>query len=81
MGIDLALLDDPRLRPSNDAFRRPPWKRTTLEDESRGEKCPSRCQIARDDIARDDVRGVGIWVPQKVSQGDDRPRIAAGRCR
>lgn len=76
LGIHLALLHDPRLRPTDELLREPLGHRARLLDQPRRLERAFVSQRPRDDVAREDVRRVRVRVAQEVGEGDDLPGVA-----
>lgn len=78
-GVDLALFEDPALRTGHHAARRPAGEVAALQDEARrAQRTHGRCG-ALDDVAREDVRGVWVWVAQEEGKRDDGPWVTGER--
>jgi hypothetical protein len=73
--VNLALLNDPGLCATDDALGEPAGHCTSFEDEAGGQERAFRRDRTRNDIAGDDMRGVGIWVTQKEGERYNGPRI------
>ena len=75
--VNLALLHNPGLCATDDALGEPAGHCASFEDEASGQERAFRRDRTRNDIAGDDMRGVGIWVAQKEGERYNRPRITA----
>jgi len=74
--INLTLLKDPTLGAADNPFRSPFRERPFFQNEAGGEQGALRRVGTRNDVARENVRGVWIGITEEESEGDDGPRIA-----
>jgi len=73
--IDLALLDNPALGACYDPCREPFRQVAPLEDEPSRLECTVGCERTVDYVAREDMCGEGVRVPEEEGERYSRPVI------
>lgn len=74
--IDFAFFNNPWFSSGYYTLRKPSWHGPLLENKTSGDKWARGCVVTSNDIARDDMRRVGVWIAKEKGQCNDRPRIA-----